>query len=71
MDEAEEITIKINSVRVAAESVERSDAGHFEAFLTAPPLQRGINHIVVLPGRGSIGRLSSTVTGLQLSVRYK
>ena len=41
------------------------------AMVQAPPLRRGINQIVVLPGPNSIGRLSSTVTGLEVWVRYK
>ncbi len=71
MDESEGIVIRINGVSVPAENIEHPEAGHFEALLTAPPLQQGINEIVILPGRGSIGRLSSTVTGLELAVRYK
>ncbi len=71
MDESEGITIKINGTSVPADAMDRVDAEAFEASVTAPPIERGINHIVILPGLNSIGRLSSTVTSLELSVRYK
>ena len=71
MHQVEEITIRINGVRAAREKIVRTNAQAFEAEVAAPPLQRGINQIVVLPGRNCIGRLSSQVTGLELSVRYK
>ncbi len=71
VDESEGVVIKINGTSVPTENIEHPEAGYFEALLTAPPLQQGINEIVILPGRGSIGRLSSTVTGLELAVRYK
>ncbi len=86
VDESEGITIRVNGVSVPAESIGRvSEAGPvtalfshykaegdtFEAVVTAPPVQRGINHITVLPGPGCIGRLSSTVTWVELLVRYQ
>ncbi len=71
VDESEGVVIKINGTSVPTENIEHPEAGYFEALLAAPPLRQGINEITVLPGRGSIGRLSSTVTGLELSVRYK
>ncbi len=71
MDESEGITIKINGISVPRENIERVNGETFEAVVTAPPVHQGINHIVVLPGLNSIGRLSSTVTWLELSVRYK
>ncbi len=71
MDENEGITIKINGAAVPVENTKRVDAETFEAVVTAPPVRRGINQIAVLPGVNSIGRLSSTVTWLELSVRYR
>ena len=71
MDESEGITITINSTSLPADTIKRVDAETFEAVVTASLLQRGINHIVILPGLHSIGRLSSTVEGLELPVRYK
>jgi len=71
MDESEGITINMNGAAVPVENIKRVDKETFEAVVTAPPVRRGINQIVVLPGVNSIGRLSSTVTWLELSVRYK
>ncbi len=71
MDESEGITINMNGAAVPVEGIKRVDAETFEAVVTAPPVRRGINQIVVLPGLNSIGRLSSTVTWLKLSVRYQ
>jgi len=71
MDESEGITIKVNGVPVPAADIERVAEDSFEATVSAPPLRQGINHIVILPGPGSLGRLSSAVTWLELSVRYK
>ena len=66
----EGIRIEINDVALAPQQIERTAEDRFEAVVTAPPLWRGINEIVVLPGAGSIGRLASTVTSLALSMRY-
>ena len=71
MNVNEGIVVRINGVSVPAQSIERPDAAYFEIVLTAPPVRRGINEVVVLPGRNSSGRLSSTVTGLELSVTYE
>ena len=71
MDEGEGIVIKINGVSAPRENIERADMDTFDAVVTAPPVRQGINEIVVLPGRHSVGRLSSTVTGLELQVRYR
>ena len=71
MGENEGITIKVNGSALPADSIRRVDVQTFHAAVTAPPLQRGINRITVLPGRGSTGRLASSVTGLELAVRYK
>ena len=70
MELTEGIRIEINDVALAAQQIERTAKDRFEAVVTAPPLSRGINEIVVLPGAGSTGRLASTVTSLELSVRY-
>jgi len=70
-DESEGITIKVNGVPVPAADIERIAEDSFEATVSAPPLRQGINHIVILPGPGSLGRLSSAVTWLELSVRYE
>jgi len=67
----EGIVIQINGTPVPADSIKRLDTGSFSAGLTAPPLRQGINEIVILPGSGSIGRLASQVTALEVSVRYK
>jgi len=71
IDESEGIAIRINDVRLPPEKIQRVEERAFEATVTAPPLHRGSNEIVVLPGLNSTGRLSSEVTGLQLAVRYK
>ncbi len=71
MHEVEGINIKVNGTKVPVSDIERVTADCFEALLTAPPLKRGINQIVILPGPGSTGRVSSTVTGLKLWVRYR
>ncbi len=81
MDESEGITIMINDVPVSVADMERVAPDSFEALVQAPPLRRGINEIVVLPGLNSVARIPntiqgeakfvSTVEGLDLSVRYK
>ena len=67
----EEIHVWINDVVLPPETIARVDVNRFESLLAAPPLRRGVNEIVVLPGAGSIGRLTSTVTSTELSVRYR
>lgn len=83
MDGSEEIRIQINGVPVPAIDIQRVAQDSFEALVQAPPLRRGINAIVILPGLHSVGRMPnteaqratggfvSTVEGLDLSVRYK
>ena len=71
MTDAEGIAIRVNGTSVAPENIERLDANTFQAHLTAPPLRRGINQLVFLPGPHSAGQISSEITTLQLSLRYK
>ena len=82
LDESEGITVIVNRDPVPTTAVKRTAKDSFEAALQAPPLRRGSNEVVVLPGPNSVGRVSntheksmgqfaSTVEGLQLSVRYK
>ncbi len=71
MHEVEGISIKVNGTRIPAADIERTGQDIFEVVLQTPPVQQGINQIVVLPGLGCIGRRSSTVTGLELWVCYK
>ena len=66
----EGIRIRVNGGVVPQEAVARAAADRFEARLTAPPLRQGINQVVVLPGPGTVGRLASAVTDLEVSVRY-
>ena len=65
------IAIRINGAWLPDNGIERADDDTFKTAVTAPPLRRGVNHIVILPGKKSVGRLSSDVRGLELSVRYK
>ncbi|MEE8154990.1 MAG: hypothetical protein V3T53_08580 [Phycisphaerales bacterium] len=71
LTQAEGIAVQVNGHSIRAESVRRVDEKSLTADLTAPPLRRGINWLTFLPGPKSNGALSSQVTGLQLSVRYK
>ncbi len=71
VDPNERVAIQINGVQVPDVAVQRVADDTFQAAVQTPPLRRGINHIVVLPGLDSIGRLSSRLTGMSLSVRYK
>ena len=66
----ENIAIQINQVQLAADAIRRVDENSLEAAVGAPPLRRGINQIVFLPGRNSIGRPSSTVRSLELVAAY-
>ncbi len=67
----ERIAIRINGSRIPDKDIERVDKDTFVALVTAPPLKRGINRIVVLPGPNSVGALSATVDAVELSVDYK
>ena len=69
--QAEGITVQVNGQSIGAERVRRVDEKSLTVDLTAPPLRQGINSLTFLPGPKSNGALSSKVTGLQLSVRYK
>ncbi len=71
MHEIEGISLKINGTRIPAADIERTGQDLFEVVLQTPPVQQGINQIIVLPGLGCIGRAASVVTGLELWVRYK
>jgi hypothetical protein len=71
MANSEGIAIQVNGTTVPPENIKRLDETTFAAHLAAPPLRRGINHLVFLPSLGSAGRMTSQVTGVQLSVRYK
>ncbi len=67
----ERIAIHINGARIPDKDIERADKDTFVALVTAPPLKRGINRIVVLPGPNSVGALSATVDAVELAVDYK
>ena len=71
VDEAEQITIEVNGKPLPDAAIKRIADNRFDAAISAPLLRRGINRVVVLPGRGSVGRTRSTVTSLTLSVRYR
>ena len=71
MHHVEGINIRVNGIKVSADDSKRVNKDSFELLLEAPPLKQGLNEIVVLPGRNSIGRLASVVTGLDLWVRYR
>jgi len=71
MHMVEGINIKVNGKKMPAGDIERVTKRSFETLLQLPTVKRGINHIEILPGLKSIGRLSSKVTGLKLWVRYK
>ncbi|MHC4402823.1 MAG: hypothetical protein ACYTG0_24445 [Planctomycetota bacterium] len=64
------MTVQVNGVSISPEAVRRADAESFEIAAGAPPLRRGLNELVFLPGRHSSGRLSSQVTSVELSVQY-
>ena len=70
MHRVEGINISVNGTKVSADDIERVSHDSFAAPLHAPPLKQGLNQITILPGRHSIGRLTSVVTGLDLRVRY-
>jgi len=67
----ERIAIQINGSRIPDQDIKRVDNKTFVASVTAPPLKRGINQIVVLHGPNSVGALSATVDGIELFVDYK
>jgi hypothetical protein len=67
----ESIALEVNGVPAGGARIRRVDAGTFEVDLAASPLVRGVNRLAFLPGLRSSGRLSSQVTGAELSVRYK
>ena len=70
VDEAERIAIEVNGTLLPDAAVERTGDDQFDAAVQAPPLRRGINRVVVLPGPGCVGRTRSTVTSVALAVRY-
>jgi hypothetical protein len=65
------IAVQVNGTSVSREKIQRADETTFDVDLSAPPLHQGINRLVFLPGLGSSGRLSSQVTGVELSVGYR
>jgi hypothetical protein len=71
VSEGAAIAVQVNGTLASPEKIRRADETTFDVDLSAPPLRRGINQIVFLPGVGSSGRLSSHVTGAELSVRYR
>ena len=71
MHVSEGIDVSINGVPVPAAEIRRTHEGEFRAGVSAPPLRQGVNEIVALPGKGSIGRSSTEVTWMDLSVRYR
>lgn len=71
MDVLEGIVIKINGKRVSQASIKRINSTSFTATVKPSMFERGVNQVMILHGPNSIGRYNSTVTGLELSVRYK
>jgi len=67
---SEQVGIRINGVAVPGNDMVRVNDEAIEATLAAPPLRQGSNEIVVLPGSGCIGRMSSEVRWVELSVCY-
>ena len=71
MQMSEGINVIANGVSVPSSKIQRTGEREFRVDLSTPPLRQGINEIVVLPGKGSFGRVNSVVTQMYLSVRYK
>ena len=80
VDEGEGIQIVINDTPVPQTNIQRAAPDAFEARVEAPPLRRGINQVVVLPGPGAVARvqnregtapLPATVDRVELAVDYR
>jgi hypothetical protein len=71
MHVSEGIDVLINGVRVPPTEVRRTGETEFKVNPGAPLLEQGANKIVVLPGKGSVGRVSSKVNWMELSVVYR
>jgi len=69
--EKAKIAVHINGIQASDSAVARSDGETFLVSGEASLYERGINHITILPGADCLGRLSSKVTEMDLSVRYK
>lgn len=66
----EGIQVSVNDAVLPPSAVRRTGEHEFMADVEASGIRQGINRIVVLPGKGSAGRMSSEVTWLDLSVLY-
>ena len=71
MHSTEGINVLVNDVPVPSSEVHRTAAEEFKVNLSAPPLKQGVNQIIVFPGKGSIGRIASEVTWMDLTVTYR
>lgn len=65
------IAVQINGIQTSGKALERSDDETFLVTGQADLYERGINRITILPGADCLGRLSSKVVELDLSVKYK
>jgi len=67
----ESVSLQMNGIMVPPDRITRIDDSTFEATPIASSLLRGVNQVIFAPGKNSPGRLTSGVTGLNLSVRYE
>jgi hypothetical protein len=68
--EDESIAIRVNGRQVPADRLARPDEITFCAEVDPGFFTRGINHIQVVPGPGSLGGFASAVTAMELLVDY-
>ena len=79
VDAGEGIQILVNDIPVPQTNIQRAAPDSFEALVEAPPVRRGVNQVVVLPGPGAVARvqnregtalLPATIDGVELAVHY-
>ncbi len=67
----EKIGVSINDMTLPSSAIERISSGKFEIDAGKSPWKKGVNRIVILPGKGSIGRVASEITWLDLIIQYR
>jgi hypothetical protein len=68
--EDESIAIRVNGRQLPADRVARPDESTFHIDVPPGFFTRGINHVQVAPGPGSLGDFASAVTAMELVVDY-